>query len=177
MKRAGLLVTGLALLALGWLLWSHRDPAPSLAPTAPRSSSTGQSPDPVSPPAHSSSPPALPPPTEASHLADDLNSPSSDIQADLRIVSNVLAAFRTNFPHNGNPTGTNAEITAALTGKNKLHLALIPPYHRAINRAGELCDRWGTPFFFHAESGTRMGLRSAGPDKKMWNDDDVVLAP
>ncbi len=61
--------------------------------------------------------------------------------------------------------------------KNPLRLALIPPDQPAINRAGELCDRWGTPFFFHAESATRMEIRSAGPDQKMWSADDVVLSP
>ena len=59
----------------------------------------------------------------------------------------------------------------------KLRLAVIPPGHRAIDRNGELCDRWGTPFFFHAESATHMEIRSAGPDKKMWTDDDVALTP
>jgi hypothetical protein len=113
----------------------------------------------------------------ASHLADDLNAPGKDIRSDLRVVSDVLDAFRTNFPHAGNPVGDNVDITAALTGKNKLRLALIPRDHPAINAAGELCDRWGTPFFFHAESGTRMGIRSAGPDRKMWTADDVVLDP
>ena len=54
---------------------------------------------------------------------------------------------------------------------------LLPPDHPAINPNGELCDRWGTPFFFHAESAKKMEIRSAGPDKKMWNDDDVVFAP
>ena len=47
----------------------------------------------------------------------------------------------------------------------------------AINRNGELCDRWGTPFFFHAESAAHMEIRSAGPDKKMWTDDDVAFSP
>jgi hypothetical protein len=112
-----------------------------------------------------------------STLADDLNSPRSDIGADLRVIALVLDTFRSNFPHDGNPVGTNAEITAALTGRNRLRLSLIPSDHAAINANGELCDRWGTPFFFHAESGTQMEIRSAGPDRKMWNQDDVVLAP
>jgi hypothetical protein len=112
-----------------------------------------------------------------SELADTLNSPTTDIRADLRVVASILDAFRTNFPHDGNPVGNNAEIIAALTGRNRLRLALIPRDHPAINAQGELCDRWGTPFFFHAESGTQMAIRSAGPDKKMWNADDVVLAP
>jgi hypothetical protein len=130
----------------------------------------------------------LPPPARAaakiaqapeprSEMADALNSPSTDIAADLRLVSAIVHAFQTNLPREGNPVGTNAEITAALTGRNRLRLALIPPDHPAINAGGELCDRWGTPFFFHAESATRMEIRSAGPDRKMWTNDDVASAP
>ena len=115
--------------------------------------------------------------TERSPLADALNSPSTDIQADLRLVSDIFETFRTNFPRDGNPVGNNIEITAALTGHNKLRLALIPRDHPAINQAGELCDRWGTPFFFHAESATRMEIRSAGPDRRMWSADDVTFTP
>ena len=114
---------------------------------------------------------------ERSTLADALNSPATDIGADLRLVSNILETFRSNFPRAGNPTGTNAEITAVLTGKNQLRLELIPSDHPTINKDGELCDRWGTPFFFHAESATKMEIRSAGPDRKMWTADDVTFAP
>jgi hypothetical protein len=114
---------------------------------------------------------------ERSTLADALNSPSTTIRADLQLVSEILGTFRTNFPREGNPVGTNAEIMAVLTGKNKLTLALIPPDHPAINRDGELCDRWGTPFFFHAESGTKMTIESAGPDKKRHTPDDAVFTP
>lgn len=106
-----------------------------------------------------------------------LNSPRSDARADLRLIVETLDTFRTNFPQDGNPVGTNAEITAALTGKNKVRFAFIPPNHPAINRDGELCDRWGTPFFFHAESSTRMEVRSAGPDRKLHTEDDLVLSP
>jgi hypothetical protein len=120
-------------------------------------------------------PPALS--AARSELADTLNSPTTTLPSDLRVVLEILAAFRSNFPRTGNPVGSNAEITAALTGRNPLHLALIPRDHPAINAAGELCDRYGTPFFFHAESGTHMDIRSAGPDKKMWTSDDVILAP
>lgn len=110
-------------------------------------------------------------------LAAALNAPGADIHADLRVVAEILDAFRSNFPREGNPVGDNAEITAALAGRNRLRLVLIPPGHPALNAAGELCDRWGTPFFFHAESATHMGIRSAGPDRRLWNEDDVVLDP
>ena len=123
------------------------------------------------------SPAAPAPDATRSDLADELNSPRSNIQADLRVVAGIVDTFRSNFPREGNPVGTNAEITAALTGRNRLHLSLIPQDHPAINARGELCDRWGTPFFFHAESGMRMEIRSAGPDRKMWNQDDVVFTP
>lgn len=73
--------------------------------------------------------------------------------------------------------GENAEITAALAGKNPLQLALIPKNHPAINAEGQLCDRWGTPFRFHQISGDRMELRSAGPDKQFGTADDALLAP
>ena len=93
-------------------------------------------------------------------------------------MSAILETFRTNFPRTGNPVGTNAEITAVLAGNNKLQLALIPADHFAINRStGELLDRWGTPFFFHAESGSRMEVRSAGPDKKHHTADDEAFIP
>ncbi len=117
------------------------------------------------------------PPLDRSPLADALNSPATDIRADLRVVSDIIETFRTNFQKDGNPVGTNAEITAVLVGQNKLRLSLIPADHPAINKSGELCDRWGTPFFFHAESANRMEIRSAGPDKKMWSPDDEVFVP
>lgn len=173
MKRPTLaLVLAAALLVmLVWLLWPRHDD--EVGPAVPSRSEFPTS----SAVPKSKIPAPSTPPSEVSHLADNLNSPTGNITADLRIVADVLENFRTNFPHDGNPVGTNAEITAALTGKNKLRYAAVPPNHPAINRAGELCDRWGTPFFFHAESGSRMGIRSAGPDKKMWTADDVELAP
>ena len=116
-------------------------------------------------------------PREDSTLADPLKSPATNIADDLRLVALVLETFRSNFPRTGNPFGLNSEITAALTGQNQLRLALIPPDHSAINKSGELTDRWGTPFYFHAESATRMTITSAGPDKKLHTPDDETFAP
>ncbi len=114
---------------------------------------------------------------ESSPLADELNSPRTTIWRDLQILNGVLLAWRTSFDGQGNPVGDNAAITAALTGKNPLNFQFIPRDHPAINASGELCDRWGTPFSLHALSGTRMEIRSAGPDRQMYTDDDVVFTP
>ena len=116
-------------------------------------------------------------PEPPSPLADELNSPRTTIQRDLQILNGVLLAWQTNFHGQGNPVGDNAAIPAALTGQNALNFQFIPHDHPAINARGELCDRWGTPFFFHALSGTRMELRSAGPARQMYTDDDIVFTP
>ena len=118
-----------------------------------------------------------PDPTTDFPIAAPLNAPGSTVQRDLDILSQLFEAWQSNFPREGNPVGENADITAALMGDNRLGLALIPKGHRALNDQGELCDRWGTPFRFHQLSGTKMEVRSAGPDRKFATEDDAVWTP
>ena len=73
-----------------------------------------------------------------------------------------------------NPVGTNAEIMKAVSGGNPRGATLGPPEGQTLNPQGELVDRWGSPYFFHQLSGTQMEIRSAGPDKKLYTDDDLV---
>jgi len=110
-------------------------------------------------------------------LADDLNLPGRDIRSDLAILVSVFGAWRSNFPGQGNPFGDNREITGKLLGQNPNGIIFLQPDNRAINAEGELVDRWGTPFFFHAESGTKMEIRSAGPDRIMRTPDDALVVP
>lgn len=170
MRRPLLLVLGLlvALLLTAWLIWPNYRQQRAIARQLTKATE--------SPSRFSNLKSQIPRPTPPAPAtgAFPLNSPTSDIRADLRLVAETIETFRSNFPRDGNPTGTNAEITAALTGKNPVRFAFLPPNHPAINRDGELCDRWGTPFFFHAESSTRMEIRSAGPDKKLWTEDDIT---
>lgn len=83
----------------------------------------------------------------------------------------TLRAFRD--VHGENPVGTNEEITRALLGDNAKQIRLELPDGSAVNSAGQLVDRWGSPYFFHQLSKERMEIRSAGPDRRMWTDDDV----
>ena len=110
-------------------------------------------------------------------LADDLNLPGGDIRSDLAIVSSMVVAYRSIYPGKGNPIGDNRDIVETLLGGNPNGIIFLRRGNRAINAQGELCDRWGTPFFFHAESGTKMEIRSAGPDRMMWTEDDAVVIP
>jgi len=75
-----------------------------------------------------------------------------------------------------NPVGDNAEITAALTGKNPKHVTFLNPEDGLrLNDKGQLVDNWNTPYFFHQLSSTVMEIHSAGPDRRMWTADDLVL--
>ncbi|GAB5559185.1 MAG: hypothetical protein SynsKO_08320 [Synoicihabitans sp.] len=110
-------------------------------------------------------------------VGEGLNRVGGSINRDLQIVTDILEAWQTNFPNLGNPVGENHEIMTDLMGRNRFRIEFIPPDHPALNDRGELCDRWGTPFMFHQISGTQMEIRSAGPDRELYTDDDSVWEP
>jgi hypothetical protein len=171
-------VMAVAILAVWWIA---RPPAPR-SPSAPARTAADATTPPSSPrpgPAAAAPARSLPPVADPnrSHLLDDLNQPAGTIQSDLRLLHEVFAAWQTNFPRDGNPVGENAEIVRSLTGDNPLQLALVPKDHAALNNAGELTDRWGTPFRFHQLTGTRMEIRSAGPDRRFGTADDAQFTP
>jgi hypothetical protein len=95
----------------------------------------------------------------------------------ITVMENIRSVFRQyNQRFGGNPVGNNSEITAALNGANSRQVVFINPEDgMRINERGQLVDNWGTPFFFHQISGTEMEIRSAGPDRKMWTADDLVI--
>jgi hypothetical protein len=173
-RRLSLALGFLAVVALlvWWLAPSPDAGADLRPPPSSVATKTGNLRD--GPPARAPQPAATDVPVS---VAADLNSPRFDITHDLNLVDALFTDWRLNFPGAGHPFGENSEITSALTGNNPLNLPLIPRNHPAINAAGELCDRWGTPFRFHALAGDRMELRSAGPDKRFGTPDDVVLTP
>jgi len=99
---------------------------------------------------------------------------SSDPRADLDIVTQLLADYR--LVYKENPVGTeNAEIVAQLLGENSKNIFFIAPSITALSSAGELLDRWGSPFIFHPLKSDLMDVRSLGPDKTPWTADDLSL--
>jgi hypothetical protein len=92
------------------------------------------------------------------------------------VMENMRRDFhKYNQMYGGNPVGINSEITSQLSGNNPKHINFLNPDEgMRVNDNGELVDPWGTPYFFHQLSGTDMQIRSAGPDKIMWTDDDLV---
>ncbi|MEY4485434.1 MAG: hypothetical protein RL693_2886 [Verrucomicrobiota bacterium] len=92
---------------------------------------------------------------------------------DVQSVSMILEEYRRAF--GAMPVGElNDEIVRRLQGENPKGLAVLPKTHPAINAQGELMDRWGTPYRFHPESAWDMTVRSAGPDRRMWTNDDIL---
>ena len=101
---------------------------------------------------------------------------TKDSKADLKIVSHILSQYRSIYKRN--PIGVeNFEFTASLTGDNPKKVNFIDPSSPALSESNELTDQWGSPIVFHPVSGEIMELRSLGPDRKLWTEDDIELKP
>lgn len=149
------------------------DPVPSSpAPDPPPSSNVSPPP----PPTHRTPPRDLTNPLVPSTIPGVTPPPGSGVDPatgiDFDKISAMLRDYRTLFGEN--PVGTNAEIMKSVMGGNPRGAMLGPPEGQSVNEAGELTDRWGTPYFFHQLSGDLMEIRSAGEDRRMWTGDDLV---
>ncbi len=145
-------------------------PAPPVAFHPVPQNATGElQPGPVTPP-----PPTA---TLSSPVIQQMAAPNPEDPRPVTLLENVHnAILQYGSMFGGNPVGTNPEITRALNGGNPKQVNFIKPdAGMHINSNGELVDSWGTPFFFHQLSGTEMEIRSAGPDRKMWTSDDLVI--
>lgn len=186
----------LLLLAIigGVLIWNYNRPqdlptpeteralpkaAPSPVETAP--SATAENPVPPATPAAAtpaagvSAPPVARPSNAQVFPGSTTEIPVApeEITEDLNAVDATIRNFQA--VHGENPIGSNAEITGALLGNNLKQIKLEVPAGSQVNGQGEMCDRWGTPYFFHQVSKTEMEIRSAGPDRQMWTGDDSQL--
>jgi hypothetical protein len=95
-------------------------------------------------------------------------------QNDLTLMSRLMDNSRLLLKSAANrPLSANEDWADFLRGKNSARERLLPENHIALNSKGQLVDRWGTPLFFHALGGGRFDIRSAGPDRKLWTNDDI----
>lgn len=110
---------------------------------------------------------------DSAQMMENHGTENSNIDSDLEMVDSALRTYRKVY--NQNPIGLNDEITAALTGSNQKSIAFIPPHHPSIKHQ-ELTDRHSTPYHFHANSSKNITIRSAGKDKKIFTEDDVLYS-
>lgn len=129
-------------------------------------------------------PPAVTPPPRAISIAaiEELPADSAPGEANpgltpATLLENVRGVFRQYYLRfHENPVGNNVEITGALSGANAKQVVFLQPDDgMRVNANGELVDNWGTPYFFHSLSRSEMEIRSAGPDRKLWTTDDLVM--
>jgi len=140
----------------------------SITPAPAVSNSSGSAPA-----QHPSS--AVPLAPEAGQLVED-SAPPPNLTPQTLIQNLGRSIHQYGQMFDGNPVGTNPEITAQLSGNNPKHVNFVTAQTgMRINGNGELVDAWGTPFFFHQISGSEMEIHSAGPDKVMWTSDDLVV--
>ena len=114
------------------------------------------------------------PPLPGEPILASYASPASRPQDDLSLMahafSNLLILVKGDAPFR---MGANEEFAAALRGRNHDQLRFLPDDHPCFNAQGQVVDRWGSPLFFHVTSRDRIDIRSAGPDRQMWTDDDL----
>ena len=110
-------------------------------------------------------PPSTPPPRQA---ADS----EPEVAQDFDKISLMLRDYRTLAGEN--PVGTNAEMMQAIMGGNPKGARLGPPEGQSLSDKGELIDRWGTPYFFHQLGKDQLEIHSAGPDRRMGTEDDLI---
>ena len=89
--------------------------------------------------------------------------------AELRIACRSYRAMYGSFP-----TGSVAEISQSLLGRNAREIVFIKVAPRFIDADGAVCDDWGTPFQLEFSGDTNVVVRSAGPDRQWNTKDDFV---
>jgi hypothetical protein len=98
------------------------------------------------------------------------STPQNDLTLMSRLMDNYTLLVKASAQL---PMSANEDWAAAFRGKNPAHERFLPDNHVALNTESQVVDRWQTPLFFHALGGHRFELRSAGPDKKLWTEDDI----
>lgn len=164
-----LLVPALALLALSvWLGFSFRHT------TVPPEKSTLTPPP---PPDHE--PATIPDPDPpGDRLLQGYGDPDTPSIRDLEKFDRVLTGYFSVVKDvTRYPIGGNADLSAALLGENANREPFLSLSSPAMNDDGQLVDRWGSPIFVHPEAARVLTLRSAGPDRELFTDDDLQWPP
>lgn len=167
-RRPLAIALGLAV-ALPVLLWLLRSPSP---PPAAAPAATLAEPAPPAPPQLRPRRVATP---EAPLLAhEEMLTLEGDAATDLSALADLTRAYLER-PVNpaGPPLGFNEDLARALSDPENLGPSALPPDHPAL-RAGQLIDRWGTPWQIHPLASNLIQLRSAGPDRRLYTEDDLV---
>lgn len=112
------------------------------------------------------------------YLLDGYGDPATPPLDDLKKIQRVATGYFSVIKDSSRfPIGGNEDLAAALRGENSNREVFVNADHPVFSSVGLLTDRWGSPLIVHPESWRVIELRSAGPDKVPYNEDDLVLDP
>ena len=112
---------------------------------------------------------------EMNPYAATINAPEGNIAEDVEALHALLTQYLLILKDRpGPPIGNDVDLAKILKGQNTLHRALLPTDHPSFGPNGRLIDRWGTPYHIHARGHSSFDVRSAGPDKHLFSEDDIV---
>jgi hypothetical protein len=161
-------ILALVLIAAWWFWPRENEPTDAVSPAMDARKNHPREREEVSPETPDAGLTLVPASAESERLLD----PQASARDDVEVMTVLVGEYRRLL--GGNPVGDNDEITAALAGKNPKRLALVSPaVTKRVAPQGQLLDRWGMPYFFHARSGTSMEIISAGPDGMLHTADDL----
>lgn len=104
--------------------------------------------------------------------------PATPAIEDLRKIHRIVTGYFSVIKDSSRfPIGGDEDLAAALRGENPNREVFVKPDHPVFSSSGLLIDRWGSPLIVHPEAWRQLELRSAGPDRVPYNEDDLVLAP
>lgn len=120
-------------------------------------------------------PPAEPLPS-APMVTDEAVPVMADAEAAIRHMHELVGGMLTAMKDpNRPPLGDNQDIATALRGGNKYGDVWLATNDPLFNAEGLLVDPWGTPYHFHPRAADAIDVRSAGPDRVLFTDDDLVV--
>ena len=111
-------------------------------------------------------------------ILHDYATEKTTLKEDMELLRRLNLSFVTLVKdHAQTPIGCNEDLADALKGKNAYKQRFLPGDHSSLNEQGQIIDRYNTPVHIHVKSAGSYEVRSAGPDKKLFTDDDVNILP
>jgi hypothetical protein len=96
----------------------------------------------------------------------------SRVRAQLLAIVEAGEAYRIEF--GSVPEGNAKEVLGGLRGGNERKRVFLELSAGMTNEQGELVDTWGTPLEIWAVGSQRLEARSAGPNQRFGDHDDLV---
>ena len=103
--------------------------------------------------------------------AGETTSATEDLEMIARYIDSVFLLVK---DRDTADYSTNKDLVLFLHGSNSHRLPFLAKNAKVLNGTGQIVDRWDSPLILHPISRKLLELRSAGPDKIPYTDDDLL---